>query len=289
MHIRKFFSPDCPTCGDSVAVATFDINSGCPPSIDAFQALNDLLNSLSPRCAMTVAAWQGLNLAQKFQVILNKDCPSINPVANITYTPGTIYQSSVLVMAANATDADGFIVGYLWTKVSGPAGDIMTGTTTPTCTVTFTTPGSYVFRVVVTDDRGLMGQDDQTITVLADATGTYTIKGGVRANTGALPTSDAEVNSLATITAVIPNTNPVELDLTPAFSVNPLVLEYGWIAVPVGLSNKTLWEYQSTQGVIGAVGSGQLWVFVGTLTGGTYELYRNSYAVRLVNGPTKLL
>jgi hypothetical protein len=79
----------------------------------------------------------------------------------------TLPTNSTTLNGNTSTDADGTIVSYSWSRVSGPA------------TYTFTSPGSaatglnnlvqgtYVFRLTVTDDDGAVHTDDISVTVNA--------------------------------------------------------------------------------------------------------------------------
>jgi hypothetical protein len=72
--------------------------------------------------------------------------------------------SSSTTITASATDSDGTIASYLWTKVSGgPA--TLSGTTTATLSLTGLTTGSYVFGILVTDDDGATDYKTMTLTV----------------------------------------------------------------------------------------------------------------------------
>ena len=56
-----------------------------------------------------------------------------------------------LKLTAKATDADGNIASYQWTKVSGPNASLK-GTGSPTMTVSNLVAGNYTFQATVTDD-----------------------------------------------------------------------------------------------------------------------------------------
>ena len=63
-------------------------------------------------------------------------------------------------------DADGTIVGYLWTQISGP--NVATLTNADTATVTVSDmyyEGEYIFELTVTDNDGLTGSDQVSVTL----------------------------------------------------------------------------------------------------------------------------
>ena len=69
-------------------------------------------------------------------------------------------------LQAAASDADGYIVSYLWTKVSGGDVNIVSPTSINT-DITGMVEGSYIFRCTVTDNDGLTASDQKDINVLA--------------------------------------------------------------------------------------------------------------------------
>jgi hypothetical protein len=64
-----------------------------------------------------------------------------------------------------STDADGTITNYAWSRVSGPLTISLTSPSAVTTTVTGLLPGTYVFRLTVTDDDGATATDDVTLVV----------------------------------------------------------------------------------------------------------------------------
>lgn len=70
-------------------------------------------------------------------------------------------------LSGSGTDEDGTIASYLWTKVSGPAGAVIVTNTAAATQVTGLVQGTYVFRLSVTDNKGVTATDDVTITVKA--------------------------------------------------------------------------------------------------------------------------
>ena len=71
---------------------------------------------------------------------------------------------STVTLTGTASDPDGSVASYLWTKVSGTGGTITTSTAAST-TITGLTAGTYVYSVRVTDNSGATATDNITITV----------------------------------------------------------------------------------------------------------------------------
>jgi hypothetical protein len=69
-----------------------------------------------------------------------------------------------LTIVGSASDADGYIVSYQWTKVSGPNVSL-SSSTTPKLWASHLLPGTYYFRLTVTDNNGLKKYDDMKLVV----------------------------------------------------------------------------------------------------------------------------
>lgn len=102
--------------------------------------------------------------------------------------------NQVTLDGSTSTDADGNIVSYQWSKVSGPSTYSITSTSAVT-TVLNLSAGVYVFRLTCFDNLNASSFDDVQVTVLAanipptaDAGSNQTIK---------LPVSSATLNSSA--------------------------------------------------------------------------------------------
>lgn len=74
---------------------------------------------------------------------------------------------SVTLNGSGSSAPGSFITGYLWEKVSGPAGGTITNPSGVTTTVTGLLEGTYVFRLTVTNAENLTGTDLTQVTVEA--------------------------------------------------------------------------------------------------------------------------
>jgi pimeloyl-ACP methyl ester carboxylesterase len=77
--------------------------------------------------------------------------------------------TSATTLTGGATDADGTISTYAWTKFNGPAAGAIATPTAATTNLTGLVQGAYVFRLTVTDNNGATSSDDVTVTVNAAA------------------------------------------------------------------------------------------------------------------------
>ncbi|HUQ66593.1 MAG TPA: PHB depolymerase family esterase [Flavitalea sp.] len=75
--------------------------------------------------------------------------------------------------ATPSTDSDGWIVGFKWTKISGPSQYSFSSPNSGQTKANGLVAGTYVFRVTVTDNKGATSYDDVTIN-MTSTSGTTT-------------------------------------------------------------------------------------------------------------------
>jgi hypothetical protein len=76
--------------------------------------------------------------------------------------------------ATPSTDADGWIVSWKWTKVSGPSSYSFSSPTSAQTKANNLVAGTYVFRITVTDNKGATSSDDITVTMTGTGGSTTT-------------------------------------------------------------------------------------------------------------------
>ena len=96
--------------------------------------------------------------------------PVVNAGADITVTLPT----NSTILSGTATDSDGTIASYSWTKISGPASFSLINSSSATANVTGMVEGTYQFELKVTDDKGGIQKDTIQVSVLTE-TDTSTI------------------------------------------------------------------------------------------------------------------
>ncbi len=79
-------------------------------------------------------------------------------------------------LKGHGTDADGVIVGYLWSQVSGPAASTLQNPGDSGTVADFSAPGTYLFQLMVVDNDGATGLDTLSILVKSDPTDTLTLQ-----------------------------------------------------------------------------------------------------------------
>jgi len=112
------------------------------------------------------------------------------------------------------TDPDGTIVGYAWTRVSGPTSYTLGTPNAATTSLTNLVQGVYTFRLTVTDDGGATATDDVTVTVNASA-----------------PTNQAPVAIAGNNVTLNLPANSTTLNATGSFDPDGMIVGYLWTRV----------------------------------------------------------
>ncbi|RYZ51686.1 MAG: carbohydrate-binding protein [Sphingobacteriales bacterium] len=91
--------------------------------------------------------------------------PVVNAGADKTITLPT----NSVALAGSATDANGSVSSYAWTRISGPTQFTFSNAAVANPTVSNLAAGTYVFRLTATDNQSASAYDEVTITVNAAA------------------------------------------------------------------------------------------------------------------------
>jgi hypothetical protein len=89
--------------------------------------------------------------------------PVANAGADVSVPKSWNY--SPYIYGTKSTDADGWIAGFKWTKVSGPTSYSIVSPTSSSTKLSGLVAGTYVFRLTVTDNKGGTDTDDVTVTI----------------------------------------------------------------------------------------------------------------------------
>lgn len=105
--------------------------------------------------------------------------PNVPPVVNAgkdtTFALQTAL-SDTISLKGSATDADGTVVGYAWTQISGPTSAKILYQGSASTKVTNVTVGTYVFQLMAIDDQGATGIKTVTIVLQAPPLVTLTLQ-----------------------------------------------------------------------------------------------------------------
>jgi predicted esterase len=114
--------------------------------------------------------------------------PSVKAGSDLAITLPT---NSVAIQGS-ATDADGTVSSYAWSKVSGGAATL-SGTTSSKLSVSALVAGTYIFRLTAKDNDGATASDDVTV-IVKSATANLAPVAGAGANLSiTLPTNSAAI------------------------------------------------------------------------------------------------
>lgn len=93
------------------------------------------------------------------------------PVANAGADGTAVAGRSTATLRGSGTDPDGDALSFAWTQVSGPAPATIANANQAVAQAGFTAPGTYVFRLTVTDVRAVSASDTVSVvtTVSLDA------------------------------------------------------------------------------------------------------------------------
>jgi hypothetical protein len=100
---------------------------------------------------------------------------NIPPVANAGTDQTLSLPLTQFTLTGSGTDVDGTVGGYLWTKISGPAGGVISSPTSATTLITSPNVGVYTYRLQVTDNGNATSTDDVQITINPGTGATYKI------------------------------------------------------------------------------------------------------------------
>ncbi len=168
---------------------------------------------------LTATDNQGASSSDSVTIIVNAAVPvNVPPIANAGPDQNIQLPSNV-ILTGSATDSDGTIVSYLWTRVSGPNTPTINTPSNAVTSVSGLAEGTYVFRLTATDNNGATDTDDTVITVFPVVI---------------LPTLNAEIALVSNPTVPITTigiTTPATLNLISASTASVTIGVYQWTKV----------------------------------------------------------
>ncbi len=141
---------------------------------------------------LTVTDNKGLSASADVSVSVLAAAVNTPPVANAGPDRTLTLPVNSLNLTGSGSDADGGIITYAWTKVSGPAVTI-SNAGFPTVSLADLVEGVYVFRLTVTDDKGATANDNVAVTVNAAATNQAPVANAGSDRTITLPLNTLDV------------------------------------------------------------------------------------------------
>ncbi|HEY0356782.1 MAG TPA: hypothetical protein VGC29_11285, partial [Flavisolibacter sp.] len=96
------------------------------------------------------------------------------PVVNAGSDKSLTLPTNSTQLSGTASDADGSVTNYSWSKVSGPGQYTLSSTSVASPSLSNLVEGTYTFRLTVTDNGGITASDDVNVYVNGDATSSST-------------------------------------------------------------------------------------------------------------------
>ncbi len=113
---------------------------------------------------LTVTDNNGAIITDTIQVTINEAAKQA-PVADAGTNQLITLPVNSVTLSGSGTDADGTIVSYSWTKVSGPAAEVLVSPNASSTEANTLALGVYKFVLTVIDNDGLASTDTTTVTV----------------------------------------------------------------------------------------------------------------------------
>ncbi len=113
---------------------------------------------------LTVTDNSGATDKDTVQVVVNAYV-NLLPVADAGTDLNITLPVNSVTLNGTGSDPDGFISGYLWTKIAGPAQFTINVASSSSTGVTNLTEGVYLFELTVTDNNGATDKDTVQVTV----------------------------------------------------------------------------------------------------------------------------
>jgi hypothetical protein len=113
---------------------------------------------------LTVTDNKGAVAKDTVQVKVN-EAINIPPTANAGSNKLITLPINSVTLSGNGTDADGSIVSYQWTKISGPNSGVLNNANSGSATVVNLLEGTYEFELKVTDNKGAVAKDTMQVKV----------------------------------------------------------------------------------------------------------------------------
>jgi hypothetical protein len=129
------------------------------------------------------------------QVTVNA-APNQAPTANAGADATITLPTNTTSLNGSATDADGTIASYVWTKIAGPTAGAISNANAAVTAATGLVQGVYRFELSVTDNSGATDKDTMQVTVNAAPNQAPTANAGADA-TITLPTNTTSLNGSA--------------------------------------------------------------------------------------------
>jgi len=98
------------------------------------------------------------------------------PMADAGPSKTITLPTNIITLTGTGADADGQVVAYLWSQISGPAATTIVNAGSSSTLIKGFVEGTYVFQLMVTDNKGATSVDTTTVIVGSAQTQTLTLQ-----------------------------------------------------------------------------------------------------------------
>jgi hypothetical protein len=123
---------------------------------------------------------------------LTVNAANIPPVADAGPEKTITLPVNTTTLDGSGTDQDGTISSYLWTKVDGPLGGVISSASTASTGITLLQAGVYTYQLTVTDNSGATGSS--SVQVKVNAENIFPSAGAGNDTTIVLPVNSVRLN-----------------------------------------------------------------------------------------------
>ena len=124
-----------------------------------------VFNSASPKGFPVYASNIGLSDCKLFLDFIPPAGVNQAPVANAGNDKSIVVPVNTVTFNGTATDVDGSIASYSWTKILGPTGGVISSPTSANTNITSLNLGMYRYQLKATDNKGAVSIDTVQVTV----------------------------------------------------------------------------------------------------------------------------
>ena len=147
---------------------------------------------------------KGATAKDTLQIQVNQEASSIQennnslPSVNAGLDQSIMLPANTVILSGTATDTDGTIASYSWTKISGPTAFSLINSSSPTASASGLVAGIYQFQLKVTDDKGGVQKDTLQVTVMTETNNSTSPRENIApiVNAGADQTITSPANSV---------------------------------------------------------------------------------------------
>ncbi len=153
--------------GTIVSYAWTKISGPATGTISNPSASNTNVNALTQglyKYTLTVTDNNGAIARDTIHVTVNPPANQL-PVANAGFDQTIALPLSTIAVNGIASDPDGTIISYLWTKISGPVAGNILNPTSPSGNITGLVQGLYSFEFKAFDNNGALAKDTMQVRV----------------------------------------------------------------------------------------------------------------------------